>query len=174
MRTSEFHPHLIIILFFETESYKIIVIFSYFFQFRNITIESCMENIHQRIFHYRLMKCSQISKSRIPRPLLKKSKHKVQVHLYQLPNQVIFKTFWRKLLSFLILGTSGAWAAKSLSPIGQDWPAASPELPKSKSGASFWGEMKKSSKAPESKSLEILDDEEDIGEGKISLTLKKK
>lgn len=61
-------------------------------------------------------------------------------------------------------GTSGAWAAKSLSPIGQDWPAASPELPKSKSGASFWGEMKKSSKAPESKSLEILDDEDDIGE----------
>ena len=66
----------------------------------------------------------------------------------------------------LILGTSGAWAAKSLSPIGQDWPAASPELPKSKSGASFWGEMKKSSKAPESKSLEILDDEDDLGEGK--------
>jgi len=61
-------------------------------------------------------------------------------------------------------GTSGAWAAKSMSPIGQDWPAASPELPKSQSGASFWGEMKKNSKVPESKSLEILEDEDDVGE----------
>ena len=52
-----------------------------------------------------------------------------------------------------------------MSPIGQDWPAASPELPKSQSGASFWGEMKKNSKVPESKSLEILEDEDDVGEG---------
>ena len=64
-----------------------------------------------------------------------------------------------------VIGTSGAWAAKSMSPIGQDWPAASPELPKSQSGASFWGEMKKNSKVPESKSLEILEDEDDVGEG---------